>query len=340
MGQATAAAATVCTRRACEPDALGQDGIEAVQQLLLKQDCYIPELLNDDPADLARAAEVTATSASALCLPGGDRWLELAFPTMQILPLTAGRLDTVELLLQNNGRSPVELRLTLRARNDIWDLSEGEPAAEARASLEPGAPRWVRFELGARVPGGTYGLGLDTCANVRWAQHAVPPPGTAVATSRPSGFRRYEGQRGKWTAQAVRLTPESRPFEPENVTNGVARPERLPNIWISEKGLPQSLTIRLAGEEDVGEVRLTFDNNLGRNVRSTPPLFVAPELVRDYRVELCVGDEWISAFEEQENRRRHRVHRFAPRTASAVRVTVLAAACDQARIYEVRVYGA
>lgn len=37
--------------------------MEELQQLLLKDDCYIPGYRNTDPQDLARTAQISATSA-------------------------------------------------------------------------------------------------------------------------------------------------------------------------------------------------------------------------------------------------------------------------------------
>ena len=111
-------------------------------------------------------------------------------------------------------------------------------------------------------------------------------------------------------------------------------------VQIELRGLPQTLTLQLPEEADVGEVRLAFDNNLNRGVRSTPGLFVAPELVKDYRVEVrAAAGEWRVVAEAQGNTQRHRVHRFAACRASAVRLVVLATnGGPEARVYEVRIY--
>lgn len=64
-GQAVGTAAALCIRKGKLPFDLMED-ITELQQTLLKDDCYIPGLRNEDPRDLARAATVTASSA----LPG------------------------------------------------------------------------------------------------------------------------------------------------------------------------------------------------------------------------------------------------------------------------------
>lgn len=61
-GQAAGTAAALCIKYDCNPRGVGEH-ITELQQLLLKDDAYIPGIRNEDPADLARGANVTATSA-------------------------------------------------------------------------------------------------------------------------------------------------------------------------------------------------------------------------------------------------------------------------------------
>ena len=61
-GQAVGTAAAHCVRRGVTPRELAADHIAELQQALLKDDCYIPDMANADPADLARQARVTASS--------------------------------------------------------------------------------------------------------------------------------------------------------------------------------------------------------------------------------------------------------------------------------------
>lgn len=62
MGQAVGAAAARCVDYLCLPGELSRSDIVSLQQQLLREDHFIPELANEDPDDLARQARVTATS--------------------------------------------------------------------------------------------------------------------------------------------------------------------------------------------------------------------------------------------------------------------------------------
>lgn len=61
-GQAVGTAAAMAVRDGCDPRDVGRQSIHALQQALLKDDCYIPGFRNEDPLDLARSASVTASS--------------------------------------------------------------------------------------------------------------------------------------------------------------------------------------------------------------------------------------------------------------------------------------
>ncbi len=65
-GQAVGTAAAMCVRRGMDPRGL-LPHVRELQRQLVKDDCYIPGVLNDDPGDALRAAKVTATSER----PGG-----------------------------------------------------------------------------------------------------------------------------------------------------------------------------------------------------------------------------------------------------------------------------
>ena len=67
-GQAVGTAAAIAVQNDCSPRQVGEKYIRQLQQKLLKNDCYIPGHANQDEKDMARSAQVTATSQ----IPGGE----------------------------------------------------------------------------------------------------------------------------------------------------------------------------------------------------------------------------------------------------------------------------
>ncbi len=61
-GQAVGTAAALCIKYGMLPRALGRDHIAELQQALLKHDCHIPGIRNQDPDDLAPRAQIRASS--------------------------------------------------------------------------------------------------------------------------------------------------------------------------------------------------------------------------------------------------------------------------------------
>lgn len=62
-GQAVGTAAAMAIRYNATPREVGQAHIRELQQTLLKDDCYIPNVRNEDPFDLARFATVSCSDA-------------------------------------------------------------------------------------------------------------------------------------------------------------------------------------------------------------------------------------------------------------------------------------
>lgn len=62
LGQAAGTAAALCVKHQCTPRELGNNAVKELQQTLLKDDAYIIGAVNSDSCDLARNAEVRASS--------------------------------------------------------------------------------------------------------------------------------------------------------------------------------------------------------------------------------------------------------------------------------------
>ena len=62
-GQAVGTAAALCLKHGVSPSMLGRSHIGELQQTLIKDDCYIPGIRREDPADIAPLARISADSA-------------------------------------------------------------------------------------------------------------------------------------------------------------------------------------------------------------------------------------------------------------------------------------
>jgi len=338
MGQAVGTAASLCLTRGVTPRELAQKHIEELQQTLIKDDCFIPDMPRRDPDDIALGDKVTATSNAFLSLePSGDS-VKLAHPRGQIFPISTEQLERVSLHLKSSLEKDTELTIEFLKASDIWHFNEKpeERPTISKAKVPAGYAGWIDFPIGKDTAKGLYRINLPPCEGISWSLSA-PLPGVASVYKR-KGWRRWANSKDTF---ALRLDPPSFPFGPENVANGVARPEKWTNIWISDpkEGLPQSLTLDFGEEVPIGTAYLTFDTFLMVDFLKFTPLQPIKECVSDYSIEIMQGGKWRTILQVEGNYQRRRIHEISPPIATRkLKVVVSKTHGDKsARIYEVRV---
>ena len=350
MGQAIGTAAGFCRRDGINPRELGRRGLRELQKKLLRDDAYLVNRPNEDEADLARSARVSATSDAPLEFLGGQSWKPLGQGCAQKFPITAGRLETIELFLKNTGASPAPVTIKLFESRELWDFTARKPIAEAVATLPAHSESWTPFHFGIKLPPGSYWIAASFSENVEWRRTIEHEPlGTKTAEwdSSTRSWAAYRGDHRVDTATwipfrgcfAFRLTPESRPHSGNQSVNGFARPLDWPNLWVSDPAqpLPQSLTFEFPHRVTLGSVLLAFDTDLDHRV---PPRF-CPLCVRDYALWARVDGDWRRIVDVTGNYQRRRVHQLDHFAADALRIEVTATnGAPSARIFEVRAYAA
>jgi len=344
VGQGVGAAASLCKKYNCEPRTVAAEHARELQQLLLRQDASIPGVVNADPNDLARKAEVTASSEAILQFPESATFHKAKFPLAQLFPVSTERLDGVELLLQSTAQEPVTVSLGLRKAPHVWDLRSSEDLATAHAVLPPNHKGYVRFNLDAQTqPGSLYFLHLDAHPDVGWALFSekegapsVIPVGTTAADL-PGGSMWRPFTNGQ--SLVLRVLPEQRPYGAQNIVRGTNRPDLWPNIFVSNpaRGLPAWVELRWPRPVPFNQVQITFDTDCNRRVRL--PLFRYPECVKKYEVAVATDAGWKTVARNDDNYGRRRVHTFETVHSHQLSITIVETNGNPAaRIYEVRVY--
>lgn len=91
-------------------------------------------------------------------------------------------------------------------------------------------------------------------------------------------------------------------------------------------------------------VDLVFNDDVNEDLvnlhHHRTPFDVIPELVKDYRIEAMVGNDWVLLEDVKDNRQRHRVHEhvMAIETSHLRVVIERTNGCNRAELIEVRVY--
>jgi hypothetical protein len=188
-----------------------------------------------------------------------------------------------------------------------------------------------------------YNLLLDACPGVELGvdSHAYD---FALRLWLPNNADSYSVQSD---CHSFRMTPAPPYGEAASVVDGHSRRYSTNPVhaWLSDfdQPLPQSVTLTFPGPAQVARVHLTFDT-IERAYRDAPincDERCAQRCAADYRLELETGRGWQEVASEKGNYQRWRVHTFEPRTARAMRLTILRVWDDRyrARVYDIRAYG-
>lgn len=344
-GQAAGTAAAMCASHGTEPGKLTPQGISSIQQSLLRQDCYVPSVCNEDPADQALLARATASSTAAFAPVLGDTWCSLASPLAQLVPVSAAPIEHVRLYLRNDTKADVPLRLRIYPADDIWDLKglERNPLASLEATLPARFDGWYTIPLGLPAqPPQLLWFALEGTGGVSWRQQRATPPGFTCARAQEAQTWWFApGMFSSWEGLALDIAPVTRPFEPENVVNGVTRAETWPNLWMSDpqRPWPQWLQLDLPEPRRVGLVQITCDTNVSRIYTHMPAFFRSPECISDCSVAVYENGQWEEAASVSGNYQRRIVLRFTPRPVCSLRINITRThGAPEARIFEVRLY--
>lgn len=345
LGQAAGTAAALCVRHQLSPRALGRERIAELQQTLLKDDQYIPALKNEDPADLARTARVTASSTATRGTFGREQ-VELdeehPMSTSRAVLFPRGLddlLDSVSVYLSNRGSTSVRLTAHLREAAAPEDFSATADLATAQAVVAPGS-RWVEFKFHARLTKPYAWLWLPQAKDVCWSLSTRAPLGSCRAYGGGAGrpWTVVDNQFYAFATQPARAFPLD--HRPENVVSGVARiVGQQSNLWASDprEPTPQWIALDFGKPVRLSSVLLTFDTDMNAPFHTVP---LVPECVRNYRLSCFDGQRWTDIVTVTDNFQRRRVHQFPAVTATQLRLTVLATnGAPSARVFEIRAYG-
>lgn len=356
LGQAAGTAAALCGKHDCDPRAITTDHMTELQQTLLKYDQFVPGIRNEDPADLARTASVTASStacgirAGADDLQPGEGYHDLSHHRRAMLvPIMHGKgIASVAVLLRSDRSEPTSVRLHLReaARDD--DFSSTRDVAVAEATLPADGEHWVTFELNGQPESDYAWVWIEAVEGVSWrlAERSFVHTRRAYASGAGDGAEAWILRPENY---ACRLSPPAEvrlDYQPANVINGWSRPlGEATNMWRSnpDADLPQWIDLTFPKPVTLNTVHVAFGTDLNsrqlaktRDPNSGELVLAA---VTDYDIEAFDGTEWQMLVRETGNFQRWRRHRFDEVTTTRLRLTVhKTAAMDSAEIYEIRVY--
>lgn len=339
-GQAAGMAAQLCVRYGVDPKDIRENHIKELQQSLLKDDCYIKDMPEENETLISSGAEVTTSSSSGLRLASDGIPFGLSGSVAMLVPISKGRMDKIRLFVKTIDDTALRLRLIRSPRVNAYP-EEGEYIGEFVCKLNKGDEIAV-FDFDHSVAENSlYWIVVEENPDVSWLfKEGHIPVGTRCI--RKNG--RWIGMTGSF---ALEITPESHPYEGHNVVNGISRPEKWTNLWISDetKSLPQRIELVFNRIELIRTIVINFDSDLTKNIYLPAPWGVSgngdmPTCVKDYDILAKTKDGWETLFEIRENYLRHRKHIIAdPVRTGRIAVKILATNGDPtARIYDIKCY--
>jgi hypothetical protein len=357
VGQGVGVAAALGKKYQCDPRNVAANHADELQQLLLRQDCFIPGVENTDPGDLARKAQVLSSSEAALQFPESETFRPANFPLGQLFPVSTSAVESVQLLLESKSSVPLQVSLGLRKAQHVWDFRPTRDVATATTTVLPGHKGYVSFSLNARTqPGSLYFVHIAAQPEISWAlfsqdhsdiewpiynekdkEPSRTPVGATAADRPPDSVTWRPLTNGK--SFCMRVDPEQHPYAAQNVVRGTSRPDLWSNIFVSDPAqeLPAWLELRWPRPVRFNQIQITFDTNVNRRI--ILPRFCYPECVKQYEIAIPQGLGWKAIVREDNNYARRRVHLVDATISDRLRINIHETnGSKEARIYEVRIY--
>jgi len=343
MGEAAGTLAATAVRNGAALSRTLNRATHEIQQVLLRNGCYLPGFANADPADQASRAKVRASSEYAF--PGLGTWdrvedtglrekawtcgtgrtVALSKRPCQWFQIDGGPLDRLGPHLVNQSGQTQSARVTLRKVDSIWDYDEkgGTVLWSDVLEVPPEADDiiWAETAL-AHAPAGTCRLELEGSAEVAWrcsSNRALGLAGGSIIGSGRYHWNRLHGE------MALRMEPAQKVYSAGMVISGVTRPVDITNTWFSDpsKALPQWIELTWPETVSLRTIELTFPTQLILETHWENPFYVAPQVARRYTLSVPTPSGRQILLRESDNADIKCVHNLdTPLRTDSLRLTV------------------
>ena len=298
--QAVGLAAVLCRREGLMPADIARPARMAELQLeLMRRGQHIPGFVRNDPEDLVRHAEVTASSSLLLSeLPADGPLVPLDRSQAQMLPLNAGPVPSVTFTVDVAQPTTLELQLRVSSRAD--NHAPDVVLDKKSVPLHAGMHQPVVVDFAASLDTTQYAF-YCLMANDHVAVHASNLRLTGLLSLTYRRTQQPERDIGVecfdfWCPErrpagqnlAISVDPPIAPFAPAAIMNGVDRPTSSPNAWIASPhdGNP-TITLSWPHAQTIARVELAFDVDFDHPMESAlmgHPEAVMPFCVTHYRI--------------------------------------------------------
>ena len=368
VGQAVGIAAAICREKGISPHEFGAEETEELHKRQWKADQTVIGYKNEDPADLALTARVTASGSRRFLMEKECLWFPLDTVYGQSMPVTpsvqqvsfrykAGKNSSLSVSVyrsakpQNYGPETLlksfSLDLPATGEEGEWftlPLSDLGLSEEFIFILFDGnGNRDLSLAAGAdRLPGVAALMQKENpIPNMVNYETLTKLPFEWMKLGVPLELRKYStaAQPNLNYAFCFRIDPEPSFYSPENVTNGYLRQYRKPNVWVAPGVKDEWIELSFE-KKPLSELMVTFDSNLNFRIRNLKPydFNVMSEIVRDYEIWIH-DEEWCLFREVSGNFQRVNRIPLCGVSADGIRLVIKATnGCENAGIYNISIY--
>lgn len=366
LGQAAGTAASVAIRHRVNSKDVDQNYIFEVQQSLLADEAFLPHVKNSDKNDLAKKAQVSASSCERLVGTGPNSPSRLGrlgnWPQGAHLPKN-GRLTQknaqlvclgdkqdlkqIALAFSNQKAVSTQVPVSLYLVSDIWDyhfITNNSPLLTQNLTVPSGGPWWANLNLKNldkhKLPKDKY-LAIVAGINKNVIWHISPdvsPGNVALYEAYPKKFQRFcDGN-----SLSFWLSPAQNCYRPQNILSGVNRPQTKTNVWRSDPKtpLPQWLELTWKTPQKIKQLQIIFEGGQLRDYIAQPAFYKDPQVTAKYNLQIKMSGHWQTVVSVSENYQERNVFTFdSPLITDKIRLVISTTNGDaSAGIYEIRAY--
>jgi hypothetical protein len=328
MGEAVGILAAKAVQDGQELKCVINKSIHSVKQTLLRNGCFLPNSRNEDHADLARKATVTASSSwhfsglgtwdkvedtnlrERVWTSGRGHVVRLNKSPCQWFYLAGGKLDRIGLAMVNSSNSGTVASVALRKVDSIWAYESGgaDPVwqHEVHVPANSDGMVWAVPALSS-MEEGCYRLEVSGPESVEWrcsADHALGVAGGWIVGSGRYHWNRLHGE------MAFQMEPGQPVFNARQILTGVTRPQASTNTWLSDpaSSMPQWVQLEWHQPVEIQTIELTFPTQLILETHWENPFYVAPHIAENYQLEILEDGAWRTIHTESGNGNHRRIH--------------------------------
>lgn len=336
-GQAAAVLAWGCQLWKKHPAELEGTQIQKLQDLLQREDMFIPGRHLCEKEDLAPSARITASSEYVLLPEPEEEYFRLDGGAFLTIPKAEGSGAVIE--IRNDEETDTELELKYYVSDLPSRLRPGKLEGGNKITLAPGEQKVMLSLPQKERKFCTVVFGANEKVGIRTNRRRNP----GILLGREDSSRYYDPCLW-WKPVGL--------YAAENVINGYARPYQGTNIWCSK--LEENPWLLLEWEQPVSfrEVRLFLEPEFSMEIpsscaghwdeshkftlRSTMP----PQLARELSVDAYCGEQWVEISRVCDNWNRLLVLDFERTvTAKKLRINFRRSWGDaRAQLYQISIY--